>query len=201
MIKSKEDYVRYLETDRLAIYVQRKKPRPFIDDTIKYTRTMRKLEFYENCKAGFFSKLMKLYLKYKLYNLSIKTQFSIPPHVFEEGLTLFHHGTIIVNDTARIGKYCQLHCCTNIASGVEIGDHVFIAPGVKILNNVKIADGVRIGANSVVSRSITEPNITVVGSPARKVSNIGSDRKSVKKKDGEYYLEVNKFISDKTVNT
>lgn len=185
-----------MEADRLATYIKRKKPLPFMDERLKYTRTMRKIEYIQNCKTGLFSKLMKAYYQFKLHRLSIKTQFSIPPNVFDEGLTLFHHGTIIVNKTCKIGKYCQIQCSTNIAADVVIGDHVFIGPGVKILSNVRIADGVRIGANSVVSRSIDEPNITVVGAPARKVSNVGSGRKSIKNKDGEYYLEVEKNTPD-----
>lgn len=175
MINNKNDYIRYLETDRLVTYITRKRPRPFVDEIRKYTRTMRKLEYYDNCKKGYLIKFIKTYLKFKLHRLSIKTQFSIPPHVFEEGLTLFHHGTIVVNERVKVGKYCQLHCCTNIADGVQIGDHVFIGPGAIIMNDVKIA---------------------IAGAPARKVSNIGTNKKIVKKKDGKYFLEITRFQDD-----
>jgi len=39
---------------------------------------------------------------------------------------------------------------------------------------IMVANGVAIGANSVVNKSIDEPNVTVAGVPAKKVSNSGS---------------------------
>lgn len=170
MIQSKADYQKYLKSDRLRITLPHwKRPRPFMDYEWRYLRCLRKLEYLINCKSGIFFKYLTIYYRFKLYRLRLKTGFTVPPNVFKEGLSLLHTGTIIVNGTAKVGKNCVLQCCTNISRYVKIGDNVYIAPGVKILDNVEIADGVIIGANSVVSRSILEPNITVVGAPARKV--------------------------------
>ncbi len=172
MIKSKKDYLHYLNEDRKYMYLENmKRPRIFMDHVWRYTRVMRKVEYYVNCKKGFLSKLIEKFYKFRLYRLSLKTGFSIPHNVFGAGLVLFHHGTIIVNKSAKIGEKCQLFCCTNIGANVEIGSRAFIAPGVKILDNVKIADGVKIGANSVVSRDILEPNVVVVGAPAKKIKD------------------------------
>jgi serine O-acetyltransferase len=55
-----------------------------------------------------------------------------------------------------------------------IGDNVFIGPGAKIFGAITIANGIAIGANSVVTRSFLEPNVTIAGIPARKVNNKGS---------------------------
>jgi serine O-acetyltransferase len=57
----------------------------------------------------------------------------------------------------------------------KIGNDVFIGPGAVIFGPVEIADGIAIGANSFVNKSFEEPNITIAGSPARKVSNKGSE--------------------------
>lgn len=43
-----------------------------------------------------------------------------------------------------------------------------------------IADGVCIGANAVVIKDILEPNITVGGIPARKISDNNSDKYIIK---------------------
>lgn len=174
MITSKDDYIYYLEADRLGMKKKKQKPSPFIDIEWKYTRLLRKVEYINNCKAGLLWNMCLKLHKLRLYKLSVKTGITIPPNTFGPGLTLFHHGTIIVNESARIGNDCQLYCSTNIADGVRVGNKVFIAPGAKVLNNVVIADGVRIGANAVVNKSITEPNITVAGAPAVKVSGRGT---------------------------
>ena len=50
----------------------------------------------------------------------------------------------------------------------EIGDNVTLGSGCKVLGGIKVGDNVIVGANSVVVESI-EPNITVVGIPARSV--------------------------------
>ena len=39
----------------------------------------------------------------------------------------------------------------------------------KITAKIKIADGIKIGANSVVTKSFLEPNITIAGVPAKKI--------------------------------
>lgn len=172
MIHSKEDYLYYLKQDQKRMYLNNmKRPRMFFDHVWRYTRILRKVEYYVNCRKGRLSKVLEVLYKFRLYRLGLKTGFSIPYNVFGPGLVLFHYGTVIVNKSAKVGRDCQLYCCTNIGANVEIGDRAFIAPGVKILDNVKIADGVKIGANSVVSRDILEPNIVVVGAPARKIKD------------------------------
>ena len=41
--------------------------------------------------------------------------------------------------------------------------------GAVIIGKIKIADGIKIGANSVVTKSFLEPNITIAGVPAKKI--------------------------------
>jgi serine O-acetyltransferase len=55
-----------------------------------------------------------------------------------------------------------------------IGNNVYIGTGARILGNITIAHNVVIGANSVVTKSITEQGITVAGVPAKKISNVDS---------------------------
>jgi serine O-acetyltransferase len=53
-----------------------------------------------------------------------------------------------------------------------IGNSVVIEPGAKIFGKSTIADGSHIGANSVVNKSFNEPNVVIVGAPARVVGRI-----------------------------
>lgn len=98
----------------------------------------------------------------------------------DEGLSIAHKGTIIINSAARIGKNCRLHVGVNIGTvpGVNniapiVGNNVYIAPGVKMYGNINIADGIIIGANSVVNKSFEEENICIAGIPAQKISDLG----------------------------
>ena len=94
------------------------------------------------------------------------------------------HGKVVVNANAKIGKNCKI--LSDVTIGVSgkkeevgasvIGSNVFIGSGAKIIGNITIADNVVIGANAVVTKSIAEPGITVAGIPARKISNIGSEK-------------------------
>jgi serine O-acetyltransferase len=51
---------------------------------------------------------------------------------------------------------------------------VWIGPGAKIFGKITIADNVAIGANSVVNKSVAEPNVTVAGVPARIINRVGN---------------------------
>ncbi|MGK9181255.1 serine acetyltransferase [Priestia filamentosa] len=174
MIKSKTDYLYFLESDKLSMVIKKDKPKLIGDECWKFTRLLRKVEYFTNCHKGLFRKAVLTFYRFKLRNLQIKLGFSIPINVFDAGIAIFHYGTIIINESAKIGRNCQIYNGTNIAQDVVIGDNVYIGPGAKILIGVQIADGVRIGANSVVTKSILEPNTTVAGTPAKKISDKGS---------------------------
>lgn len=178
MIKSKDDYKFYLQADKEALNIKRKFPRPIIDDIWKFEKILRKLEYYHNCKNKGIFKIYILALKFKFHRLSQKLGFDIPINVFGPGLSIAHRGTIVVNGNAKVGKNCRIHVCTNIGTAYDtksevptLGDNVYIGPGAKIFGSIEIANGVAIGANSVVSKSFLEPNITIAGVPAKKISN------------------------------
>ncbi len=181
MIASKKDYNYYLEADRLALGIARKRPLLFFDEVWRFERLLRKVEYYKNCKKSALWKPYYYLLYFFLHRAQIKLGFYIHPNCFGAGLSISHPGTIIVNGNARIGSNCRLHDCVVIGTEAgysdrapTIGDNVYIGPGAKIYGKIMVANGVAIGANSVVNKSIDEPNVTVAGVPAKKVSNSGS---------------------------
>ena len=194
MIHSKEDYLYYLEADRLASYNKTKKPRFFGDEVWKFQRLLRKLEYFKYCKSSLLSKPYFYFLKFQFNELSVRLGFTIPTNVFGPGLSIAHRGTIVVNSRARIGANCRIHVDVNIGVGAgrpneapRIGNNVYIGPGVKIFGAVEIADGVVIGANAVVNKSFTEPNISIAGVPARKISDKSSEGLLRKGASAEYH--------------
>lgn len=183
-IRSRKDYLRYLEADRLALEQTRKRPRLFGDGVWRFERLLRSIEYHEACReASWWYRPLRTWLYLRHHFASIRLGFTIPPHVFGPGLSIAHRGTIVVNSCARVGANCRLHACTNIGSwsgtaraAPVIGDNVYIGPGAVLYGPIAIADNVAIGANSVVNTSFTEPNITIAGAPARKVRDGGTAR-------------------------
>jgi len=180
VIKSKEDYYYYLEADRIALGITKKRPSLFTDEVWKYERLLRKVEYYLNCKKSIVWKPCYYVLSFFLHRTQVKLGLLVPPNCFGPGLSISHPGTIIVNGRTKVGSNCRLHVCVNIGPDVRtsqvptIGDNVYIGPGAKIHGGITIASGIAIGANSVVRKSFDEPNITIAGVPAKKVSDNGS---------------------------
>ncbi len=177
MIKSKEDYLCYLEADRLNLKCRKTLKTYLFHDVWRYQRLLRKIEYYQNCKRGPLAKLVLAYCCVRFYYLGKYMGIRIYPHVFGPGLAIAHEGTLRVHKNARVGANCRIHVCVNIgASGgsrdaPHIGNNVYIGPGAKLFGNITIADGISIGANAVVNKSFREANITIAGVPAKKVSD------------------------------
>lgn len=188
MIRSRKDYLNYLEADRIALgrkaetFIEKIRHLISPDYIWQFQRLLRKLEYYKNVKnvknGSVVYKLIYLFFKLKFKRLSVKLGFSIPENVFGPGLAIVHYGTIVVNENARVGANCRIHVDTNIgASGgtdkaPQIGDNVYLAPGVKIFGDIKIPSNTAIGANSVVNKTFEEENMMIAGIPAKIIKPI-----------------------------
>lgn len=179
MIKSKDEYFKYLkadfETNKIGDSFKNR-----ILITWKYLRVMRRLEYIHNCKQNIIAKAYEFYLKYKLYLISVKSGLTIPINTFGKGLYIAHHGSVVINPTARFGDYCVLQNGVNVSKEVVGGNHIYLGAGCKILTSVHIQDNVIIGANAVVTKDIAESNTVYAGIPAKKISDNGfKDRKQI----------------------
>lgn len=174
MIRSKLDYLAYLEADRQALSRHGRGPLFLIQDPIWYfQRLLRKLEFYHNCRNSPLWWPLRMWVKYRYKSARLLLGIHIPPNVVGPGLLLAHEGPILIHDDARIGS----HFATNIGVVIGIGradkdvpvigNHVLIEPGAKIFGGITIADWTHIGANAVVNKSVTEVGMVVAGVPAR----------------------------------
>ena len=93
------------------------------------------------------------------------------------------HGKVVVSGGAKLGRNCKLNSDVTIGEqgrlhhhgNALIGDNVYIGTGARIIGAVRIADGVVIGANAVVTKDILEPNTIWAGSPAKKMTDKGSE--------------------------
>lgn len=178
-IKSKSDYRKFLEADLKALAIEPNLKNKLTHDIWSFQKSLRKLEYFINCKRSPLSKLMTALLRLRVRSKGRELGFSIPPNVFGPGLSLAHAGTIVVNSNAQIGCNCRIHVCVNIGADIRdgskaprIGNDCYIGPGVKMFGAITIGDNVGIGANSVVNKSFKD-NITIAGVPAKVISNHG----------------------------
>lgn len=178
MIKTRKDLKRYLEMDYYALG---RKPTLFSykNEIPHFQKALRYHEYYyNNRKKSFLHWFMCMVWGYRHHCLGVKLGFEIPVNVFDAGLRINHYGLIIVNEHARIGKYCDIHQGVNIGMSGNfqddvpfIGDNVWIGPGAKIYGKITIADECQIGANAVVNKTFEDKGITIAGVPAKKVSD------------------------------
>ena len=173
MIKNWEDLQHYLESDRRALDIKRKRPMLFGDESWKFQRALRYKEYYHNIQRGPLDAVWYTYYRYVTHRLAVMLGYTISINCCGPGLQLPHRGTIIINDQVRIGTNCRIHAGVNIGAhkgrAPVIGNNVYIAPGVKIFGDITIADGVKIGANAVVNKSFLTPDAIIVGNPAREL--------------------------------
>lgn len=179
LIKTKKDYLNFLELDRKSRKENTLKPRLFGDEIWKFQRLLRKIEYFTNVKKSKFAKLYLLFLRFRYHKLQIKYDITIPPNVFDTGLVIMHTGSIIVNSDVRVGKNCLLFQGVTIGQTrfqgklPVLGDNICIAAGAKIFGEITLVNNIAIGANAVVTKSFDEYGITIAGIPARKINNKG----------------------------
>lgn len=171
MINSKQDLEKYLEADMKANHISGLAL--FLNKTWLYLKYMRKIEYLTNCKHSKLSKLLLLWYRYKLKNLSVLTGISIPPNTFGKGLYIPHYGSIVVNGNSRFGDNCVIQNGVNVSDGVMGGHHCYLGAGAKILIGVHLANHTIVGANAVVTKSVNEENVVLAGIPAKIISHKG----------------------------
>ena len=149
------------------------------DRRFRFYKSLRKTEYYTNERKDFLGKIIGKLLRLRHKLLCDKYGWTIPINVFGSGLAIVHTGTIVVTGSAKVGKNCRIHVCTNIGRAPSkegdgapvMGDNIYIGPGAKIFGNIRIGDNTAIGANAVVNSSFPEGNCTIAGVPARKISD------------------------------
>ena len=185
MISSKKEYYEYYEEDLRATGLG--KPsflRKIKDKRYDFYKTLRKAEYYTNCRHDLLGKLFGKIIRYRYYRLCEKYSWTIPINVFGKGLQLVHSGAIVVSGDAQIGEYARVHVGVNIgrayakgkAGAPMIGDRCYLGPGAKIFGPIVIGDEVAIGANAVVNTSFQEGKCTIGGVPAKKISDNTSEK-------------------------
>ena len=175
MIRNRKDLKEYLDADRRALRITRKRPPLFGREIWKFEITLRHYEYWINTGRGISGMMGKAAWKCLNHHYSMKLGFYVPPNVCGKGLNIHHWGCLVINPNARIGEYCNIQQGVNIGQNYTedqvpvIGDHVYIGPGAKLFGRIHIADGCAVGAGSVVNKSFENPGMAIAGVPAREI--------------------------------
>ena len=159
-------HIRSLKNRIMAVYTHNEEYMIY-----RFICDLRKAEFYQSR-----NKLLFVYYLRRSNKQGYRLGYFIAPGVLGKGVLLYHRGDIIINSVSTIGDGCLFHgdnCIGN--NGVDnrcpvLGKNVELGIGAKVIGGITLADGIRVGANAVVTKSFTEPGITIAGVPARKVS-------------------------------
>ena len=117
MIETKADLKEYLDKDKRALGIKKRRPSIIGDEIWKFEIALRMDEFYRNTKEN---KIIALFWKWRHRQLGLKLGFSIPCNCFG-GLRINHYGLIVVHPLARIGDWCDIHQGVNIGQNIEKG--------------------------------------------------------------------------------
>ena len=91
-------------------------------------------------------------------------------------ISIGNHCTVATNVTflthdACIGALRDRKQASDLCGPITIGNHCFIGSGAILLYGVSIADGCVVAAGSVVTKSVTTPNVIIGGNPAKIIGN------------------------------
>lgn len=135
---------------------------------------LRLYEYLRNNRKAALRRLRMLWAGSRYRKFSVACGFTIPLNCFGKGLSLPHHGGIIVNGKVKVGNNCSIRPFTvigNKRNGLNdevpvIGDNVTIGCNVSIIGGVRIGNDVTIGAGAVVIHDVPD-GCVVAGNPAR----------------------------------
>lgn len=179
MITSKKSLKKILEYEKKIYINENDKVEKLLTHDVsvqifRYIKLLRKTEYYHNSK-GFFHKVLYVLCRRYKNKLGIKLGIEIWDNTFDEGLTIYHAGNIVINGMSQIGKNCKLHgsnCIGNDGKSLAapvIGDNVRLGVGAKVIGDVHIADDIIIAAGAVVIDSCDIKGATLAGVPAKVV--------------------------------
>ena len=143
----------------------------------KFLKLLRYMEYCENNRNNYFSKIRYLWIKHRFQKYQLKTQMFIHPNVCGKGLKIAHPCFMWIDNQAKIGQNCTILPHVLIGNNgdeskidmskptIIVRDNSYLGVGCKILGPVKIGNNVTIAANAVVIRDVPD-NCIVAGVPA-----------------------------------
>lgn len=143
----------------------------------RYMKHLRYEQYYREKGKSYI--LLQAYHAWRKNRIGNRIGFFIESKGLDIGITIWHHGTVIINGASHIGSGTVFHGDNCVGTNGKddkaptIGKNVDIGFGASIIGDVVIADNCKIGAGAVVVHSCDVPGATLVGVPARMISKEG----------------------------
>ena len=143
----------------------------------RYMKHLRYEQYYREKGTTFI--LLQAYHARRKNRIGNRIGFFIESKDLDTGITIWHHGTVIINGASHIGSGTIFHGNNCVGTNGKddkaptIGKNVDIGFGASVIGDISIADNCKIGAGAVVVHSCDIPGATLVGVPARIVSKEG----------------------------
>ena len=143
----------------------------------RYMKHLRYEQYYREKGTAYI--LLQAYHARRKNRIGNRIGFFIESKGLEKGITIWHHGTVIINGAAHIGSGTVFHGNNCVGTNGKdnkaptIGKNVDIGFGASVIGDIVIADNCKIGAGAVVVHSCETPGATLVGVPARIVNKEG----------------------------
>lgn len=97
---------------------------------------------------------------------------SSEPYLIEIGdCSTIATNVFLLTHDASIGALTDRKKISDLCGKIKIGNHCFVGNNSTILYGCSIADGCLVAAGSVVTKSVTTPNVVVGGNPAKIICN------------------------------
>ncbi len=179
-ISSRADFILFRDLDLLAHGMNAWRLGDALrNPQLRHQRILRRLEL-AYARTGLRARFERLWHRLRLQVSSAILGISIPPGVFGPGLSIAHHGTIVVNSGVRAGAFCHLNALVSIGKGKSgvpvLGSFVYVGPNASVFGGVSVGSFSAIGAGAVVFVDVP-PGHTAVGNPARQLR--GGSRESM----------------------
>lgn len=174
MIDSRAQLRRYLRADCARHGVDRWRPHyRFTRRLLYFQWLLRRSEYWQNVRRDPLGRLVWFVLAVRVRFLGERLGFSIPRNTIGPGLRLAHHGTIVINENARIGAGATIAQGVTIGADDQdrapvIGDGVHLSPNACVIGGVVLGDNVGVWTGAVVTKDVPS-NCSVAGVPARVV--------------------------------
>lgn len=137
----------------------------------KYMKHLRYEQYYREQGKKYI--LLQAYHARRKNRIGNRIGFFVESKGLDVGVTIWHHGTVIINGASHIGSGTVFHGNNCVGTNGKdnkaptIGKNVDIGFGASVIGDVVVADGCKIGAGAVVVHSCDIPGATLVGVPAR----------------------------------
>lgn len=161
----KNDLYRYAGKCDTATFIKKLIASPGFRFTYFFRKAAKNKKF---SIAGLFYRFF-----YRRYTYKYGFQIALSTNI-GKGLYIGHFGTLVVNEKAVIGDYCNLSPCVTIGQANRgklkgcptIGNKVWIGTGVVIVGLIKIGNNVLIAPNAYVNFDVPSNSI-VIGNPGK----------------------------------